>query len=122
MRDVDVGNGDQGVLEVAAGAEEVIGKATLGANQRNAPAEVGPRQPRESRRTEEDGGAVRTGPGGSDAGATHGARVVLVDAKPLPGEGGGEGGDKRRGSGGSGEQQQRKPPHTWSPQSELGRW
>ena len=111
MRDVNVWNGDEGVLEVAAGAQEVVGKASLCPNQGNPGADVGAGQPGQARGTKVDGGAVGAGPRGGDPGAAHGARVVLVDAKTLPSEAGGEreGGDKRGSS--TGEQQRRKPPH-----------
>src|SRR5207249_9345111 len=112
--DVDVGNGDEGIFEVAAVRQEVIGKVALCPDQRDAGADVRPRQAGQSRRAEVDGGAVGAGPGGSDAGAAHGTRVVLVDAKTLPSEAGGDGGDKRSSTG---EEHQRKPPHTRSPKA-----
>src|SRR6266566_2152975 len=107
--EVEVGNGDQRILQIALGAEEVVGEASLGTDQRDARTEPGARQSGQSRWTEVDGGAVGAGVGGGDAGTPHGARVVFIDAKPLPSQTGGEGGDKRSSTG---EQQQRKPPHS----------
>ena len=83
MRRVNVWNGDERILEVAAGAEEVVGVATLRAYEGDAGADLRPRHPGQARRTKVDRRAVGAGAGGGDAGATHGTGVLLVDAKPL---------------------------------------
>src|SRR6266487_3332549 len=115
MRQVGVGNGDDGVVEGGAVGQQIIGEVARRGNRRDADAEVVSRQARQPRRTEEDRKSVGARTCRGDAGAGHCAGVVLVDAEPLPNEGGKGGGDKRRGPG---DQQQRKPPHTCSPSDE----
>ena len=106
MGDVDVGDGDDRVLEIATGAEEIIGKTAVRRDERSAHAQAVTAHAGESGRIKEDRRAVRTRSRCRDAGPAHGARTLLVHAKPLRHKQ--RGGDERMGSG---EQQQRKPPH-----------
>src|ERR1700751_4299773 len=63
----------------------------------------------QARRIEEDGRAVCARSSGGDAGPGHGTRILLVHAKSLREQVGGESGDQRSSSG---ETQERKPPHS----------
>ena len=81
--EVNVGNRDDGVLEVALLGKEVVGKAAVRADERDAGAQLGPGKPGQSRGVEVDRRAVRAGPGRGDACASHGTGTVLVHPKPL---------------------------------------
>src|SRR5436190_21777751 len=114
---VDVGDGDQRVLEIAFAGQEVVGEVALCTDQRDPDADMRAGESRESGRTKVDSRAVRAGPCGGNAAAAHRARIVLVYAKSLPGKRVERGGDKQSSSS---EQHQRKPPHTSSPTARIG--
>src|SRR6185436_8719184 len=102
MREVEVGNWNDGVVEVGGVVQEIVGEAAFGGDRRDATGQVRTRKTSKPGGAEEDGRAVGAGTGRRDTGATHRAGIVLVDAKSLGCQGRG---DERRGSG---EKQQRK--------------